>query len=375
MLIFADYNLAFSTAVKIIEKYNLNDLPIDIFALVKKFKKIRIETYSNLIKKNNCSIQELIEEFGSELGFCAYDEVYGNAVIYYNDKKNIRLIRFTIAHELAHYLLNHFERADSGIISKKILSLFNYESLEKESDCFARNLLSPASLVYIMNITDPVEIKNIFKVTFKASKARVDFYKEYDYKYLNNKMINFFKKRFHKYLKRYEVKICSKCHNEVPITGIKYCPVCGYDKYKRWGEVKSVVYSGAALDFNHKAVICPRCLNEEINTGNYCKICGAYLINKCYGEYNDFFDEFHTNGCGELAEGDARYCHKCGKQTTFGYFKLLKHWEEEKDQKPNNLYKLVSTVAPNLPYAPPIYTEYEKNDIFRFEEVSDDLPF
>lgn len=41
---------------------------------------------------------------------------------------------------------------------------------------------------------------------------------------------------------------------------------------------------GYALDDNGRALVCPRCKNEELKyAGDYCKICGTYLINKCSG--------------------------------------------------------------------------------------------
>ncbi len=78
-------------------------------------------------------------------------------------------------------------------------------------------------------------------------------------------------------------------------------------------------YDGFALDENNRAIICPRCGNEELpDKGRFCPICGVYLINRCTS----------TDSCGALAAGDARYCIFCGNETTFFQDKLLSSWDE-----------------------------------------------
>lgn len=74
------------------------------------------------------------------------------------------------------------------------------------------------------------------------------------------------------------------------------------------------------LDQNSKAVRCPVCDNEEISpNGNYCHICGTYLVNQCT----------RYDHCGQLAAANARYCICCGAPTTFFQNNLLKAWTQE----------------------------------------------
>lgn len=76
------------------------------------------------------------------------------------------------------------------------------------------------------------------------------------------------------------------------------------------------------LDQNSKAIRCPVCDNEEISpNGNYCPICGTYLINECTN-----YDNEYGEGCGRLAAENARYCIYCGASTTFQRNKILKPW-------------------------------------------------
>ncbi len=90
-------------------------------------------------------------------------------------------------------------------------------------------------------------------------------------------------------------------------------------------------YTGYELDENGRAIICPRCENEEINGGEYCKICGISIINKCTRK------EFDWNGnlefeCNEIAEGNARYCIHCGGETAFLVNNLLQPWDERQQK-------------------------------------------
>ena len=87
---------------------------------------------------------------------------------------------------------------------------------------------------------------------------------------------------------------------------------------------------GYKLDRDGRATICPRCENQEIEEGDYCKICGAYLINKCTNEDNGY------ESCGRIADGNARFCIYCGCDTTFYRNGLLKPWGEFLSQENDN---------------------------------------
>ncbi|WP_094701861.1 hypothetical protein [Brevibacillus laterosporus] len=80
-----------------------------------------------------------------------------------------------------------------------------------------------------------------------------------------------------------------------------------------------MIYNGFYVDKNGRANKCTRCLNEQINDGEYCKISGVTIVNKCTRtDYNGYPE------CEEIAEGNARYCTKCGEKTTFFKEGLLK---------------------------------------------------
>jgi len=87
-----------------------------------------------------------------------------------------------------------------------------------------------------------------------------------------------------------------------------------------------VKYAGIAVDQQGKALICPRCQNEELYySGEFCKICGTNVVNKCANLYNDrgFLE---IAGCDSILDGNARYCTRCGNPSSFLENGHLKEW-------------------------------------------------
>lgn len=117
---------------------------------------------------------------------------------------------------------------------------------------------------------------------------------------------------------------CKKCLGIIE-NDFNFCPICDNDlsnhslfrQKKRKGAGFMIYKNEVELDANKKAMKCPRCENEEILEGSYCKICGLELFNKCSNELT--IDNFgnYIDGCSEICDGNARYCHKCGSKTTF----------------------------------------------------------
>lgn len=84
---------------------------------------------------------------------------------------------------------------------------------------------------------------------------------------------------------------------------------------------------GYELDEKGRALICPRCGNEQMaGNGRYCRICSSNLVNRCIND-GDSYDS-----CGKIAPGNARYCEYCGCETTFFKDELLKPWKEAKEE-------------------------------------------
>ncbi|QLI45370.1 hypothetical protein DJ67_013910 [Bacillus pumilus] len=96
-------------------------------------------------------------------------------------------------------------------------------------------------------------------------------------------------------------------------------------------------FASFILDDNGRALNCPTCNNQDLH-GEYCHICGTYLVNKCTGisveEKHDPRISWHKlEGCGTLLEGNARFCHNCGCTSTYYLNDILEHWKEENTQQ------------------------------------------
>ena len=132
--------------------------------------------------------------------------------------------------------------------------------------------------------------------------------------------------------KKYDTYLtCVKCNNNYISKYSNYCPICGGNKLKK-GVGFMIYKTEINLDENKKAKICPKCGNEEILEGKYCKICGFELFNRCTN-YNQ--DENNGIECNEICDANARFCHKCGSETLFYVENLLCDYNKYDNNKEN----------------------------------------
>jgi hypothetical protein len=123
---------------------------------------------------------------------------------------------------------------------------------------------------------------------------------------------------------RPEAFYCSACRQVFAKEKPKYCHICGNDNIMK-GTAGMYYNDGYELDEKSKARKCPVCQNEETDiSGDYCKICGTYIINRC----SSFQEHGENADCGVSVDGNARYCAYCGKETTFLQNGLLRPWKE-----------------------------------------------
>lgn len=156
--------------------------------------------------------------------------------------------------------------------------------------------------------------------------------------------------------------IRSYCTNCLARVGSRqqYCQVCGKQLLKNTPETYNMEntsigvgylnYSGIKVDERCKAKICPVCGNEETSVdGEYCQICGTYIVNMCQHEYYDseYSDQPYFRSCSDSAKvlpGNARHCPYCGSDTTF----LIKHFLQPWDK--TNLPFVEIEDTEDLPY-------------------------
>lgn len=327
-MIVPNYSRVYKTVIEVVQKYKLCTIPIDLNSIIAQSPNLELCSYSQF-SKNKCSIQETINFFGSELGAYARSRDGSKCVIYYNDtKNNIGLDRFTIAHELGHHFLGHSKYMLDGKVLLRGLPNSEYDAIEKEANCFARNLLSPIYIVYSLKIIfDDIEkIKDIFRVTKAAARTRVKSY-SFDLEAMTKKNQTIFDLQFKESLCRIrELVKCNICGYYFSKFNATHCPICGNDDaqniFTTYGGITPMIYDGLVTE-NGKVKECPVCQNEKLYSGEHCPICGTKIVNRCTKQE-----------CRHIQEGYARHCVDCGAPTTFLENHLLKAWNAGQENEP-----------------------------------------
>lgn len=101
-------------------------------------------------------------------------KINDSVIIYYNPGDSLKRQRFTIAHELGHYVLNHGYNFND---SKNNFTMSHYDCREVEANQFAMELLIPEIAINILikqrKITNVNELCRIFNVSLEAMSFRL----------------------------------------------------------------------------------------------------------------------------------------------------------------------------------------------------------
>lgn len=96
----------------------------------------------------------------------------GNAIrIVVNDKHPIQRRRYTIAHELGHYLLGHLG-TDVSQLNRRHQSIKSDEEIE--ADTFAARLLAPACVLWALDLHTADEIAELCNMSVQAAGYRAE---------------------------------------------------------------------------------------------------------------------------------------------------------------------------------------------------------
>lgn len=124
--------------------YEIKEYPLDIVELCNKLS-IRLCKYSDL-DKNMLMVK-------SNLGFFVKESKDQPPTIFYNDSLSIGTIRFTIAHEIKHFVFNDKDDEDDDL-----------------ADFFARYILCPVPYLILNQVTEPNEIMSFCNVNIKTAQ-------------------------------------------------------------------------------------------------------------------------------------------------------------------------------------------------------------
>ena len=342
------YKFATQMALTTFTYFNVLNFPVDIKTLIKS-EGIKLKKYSTVAKKVGITVEEVCKEYQTDLAYIFRDNT-GKYAIAYNDTKPEYMIRFSLAHELGHYVLLHLEDIDETVLRYRGSNLTEkkYSVLEREANCFARNLISPAPIADLI----PQEVyREYFGIGFEAKQTRIGCLSSDKY-YTKLLSDDIDEKHFLNLRKRLKyAHQCSVCNAIFSKKSISYCPFCG-DAAPTKLSIQETIhiktkgdymkYSSIELDENNFPFSCPRCENEDIDSSDkFCSICATYLRNICIGSgpfdenpfspYPTFELYKETQGCGKTLPGFARYCPDCGGISSYFNQELLSFWQTEKN--------------------------------------------
>lgn len=356
-----DYGLAQLVAYETVRSCNQKRLPLSIKKLIRSIPNLHIQKYSKFAKSRNLTLEETFELLDSEEG-CLWMRSDGQYIILYNDAvDNTGRIRFTLAHELGHYLLKHNEKSKKTLLARYSLTSEEYDIFEKEANYFAKRLLAPIPLVdlYVASWSRiyPECIEFAFDISYTVANYIIN---DLHRRQRNANIVSEGHPLTHNFIDYINVdsssQICKNCHSPQPATHI-FCAFCGSNEMikstaKNYTSYflerkKVMIYSKIETNNEGTPIKCPKCEAENLDdTFQHCPYCATYLHNVCLGKEEDKYintpdgdvelniaERYERNGCSNgYLDGGFRYCPSCGAETSFNEQGLLNNWKSEKDQ-------------------------------------------
>lgn len=219
-----------------------------------------------------------------------------------------RMLNFTIAHEIGHIALNHFELED------QYKDEYTVELEDLEADEFAERLLMPEDLLLSCNYMSKAELAEHFMVTEQALLKRLN-------QILQN---NEHPIRF---------SFCHACGESKLSDDDEYCRVCGVPLHpSKNPSIPMKCTDRYPLDNKVRVLNCPRYANTN-DSGNcgHGNIYGFYL-------YNSYLDsEFRVE---IVTDSIYKYCSKCIPSVTYEInipFKGWTPWDEQLNSKDSEI--------------------------------------
>lgn len=137
-------------------------------------------TYQHLAEITGCSVYDVASICKSESGATHFDPDSSRYLILYNGEMNIGRIRWTIAHEIGHIHMGHFQSIE--ITENRIAyhdGRASYGACESEADYFAWNLLAPLPIMREMQITSAEQTMNTYGLSSQAAEIQWERYQRW----------------------------------------------------------------------------------------------------------------------------------------------------------------------------------------------------
>lgn len=191
----------------------LLQLPLDIVAVAKSIPHCKIVTYQEFCRLHGVTMEFLVKNFNSKHGIIRFDDFpSNNFIIFFNNSNKIVVgrKRFTIAHELGHYALNHQPLLKQLSAADSEIGVHIKSYIETEADWFASMILAPFPVLKAINVNSAAQIKKICRLSTQASLFKFEQY-QYWLKYRRktaweNDVLRLFKPFVDAYAKTLQVR-------------------------------------------------------------------------------------------------------------------------------------------------------------------------
>ncbi len=160
---YSDYTQARNKSWEILIKSGISQLPVNL-KTISKHLNVSVIPYSKL------GDDIFSDKITAGDGFTAA-LLDGKKLVFINDAKDRKRMRFTLAHELGHVTLNH--KLDP-IAHRNSESDDKLSIPEVQANVFARDLLMPACVLAKLHMTTVGEIMQICNVSFTSAQIRLN---------------------------------------------------------------------------------------------------------------------------------------------------------------------------------------------------------
>ena len=162
-----DYEGAKQLAYEVLIKYSSSEIPIDIKTIIKKYRNIRMISFSKFMKIMNLSYEDLVDKFGHILKGHLKSEEY--TLIHYNHGK-------------------HPMEQEANTFAKHLLVPFPLVNLLAQS--FSNKTISQWDIIFLFNVSDITAyyiIEHLRKLYFIPSVFLLENkFKDAIYRYVKN---------------------------------------------------------------------------------------------------------------------------------------------------------------------------------------------
>ena len=166
---YSEYKKARNLSWRVLIEMEIKELPIMISSICER-KGIVLASYAeglNTIKRLGFE-----SECKKTDGFSTYR--HGKYYIFYDESFANRRIRFTIAHELGHVLLEHLPKREGIVTAINREPSPNDHTLEQQANIFASRLLAPACVLHGLGVSRVEEIESLCQISKTAAKYRAE---------------------------------------------------------------------------------------------------------------------------------------------------------------------------------------------------------